>query len=104
MDEMMKPELMKCAVSLWVATRRQGTKTWRLVKDVRADCKVREAAQQQHSASPTQAVQAAGAGSAALENSLLADVGGPGSASPSQAAPPAPSRAEQPELSTHTHI
>ena len=39
------------------------------------DCKMREAAEQQR---------------------LLADAGGPGSASPSQAAPPAPSRAEQP--------
>ena len=75
MDEMMKPELMKYAASLGVATRRQGTKTWRLLKDVRADCKMREAAEQQR---------------------LLADAGGPGSASPSQAAPPAPSRAEQP--------
>ena len=64
-DEMRKPELMKYAASLGVATRRQGTKTWRLVKDVRADCKMREAAEQQR---------------------LLADAGGPGSASPSQAA------------------
>ena len=74
-DEMRKPELMKYAASLGVATRRQGTTTWRLLKDVRADCKMREAAEQQR---------------------LLADAGGPGSASPSQAAPPAPSRAEQP--------
>ena len=64
-DEMRKPELMKYAASLGVATRRQGTKTWRLLKDVRADCKMREAAEQQR---------------------LLADAGGPGSANPSQAA------------------
>ena len=73
-DEMRKPELMKYAASLGVATRRQGMKTWRLLKDVRADCKMREAAEQQR---------------------LLADAGGPGSVSPSQAAPPAPSTAEQ---------
>ena len=44
-DEMRKPELMKYAASLGVATRREGAKLWRVVDNVRADCKVREAAQ-----------------------------------------------------------
>ena len=74
LDEMRKPELMKYAASLGVATRKEGTKLWRKVKDVRDDCKVREADQQQRS---------------------LADARAPGSASPSQAAPSAPSRGER---------
>ena len=69
-DEMRKPDLMKYAASLGVPTRKEGTKQWRQVADVRADCKLREAAQQQHS--PARA-------------------GGPGSASSSQATPSAPS-------------
>ena len=32
---------MKYAASLGVATRREGGRNWRKVKDVRADCKVR---------------------------------------------------------------
>ena len=66
LDEMRKPDIMKYAASLGVATRKAGTKQWRQVADVRADCKLREAAHQQHS--PARA-------------------GGPGSASSSQAAP-----------------
>ena len=65
-DAMPKPDLRKYAASLGVATRKEGTKQWRQVADVRADCKLREAAQQQHS--PARA-------------------GGPGSASSSQATP-----------------
>ena len=67
LDKMPKPELMKYACSL-VATRKQGTKLWRSVSDVRAEFKTREAAQ--------------------LESSL-GDALGPGVASSSQAAPSA---------------
>ena len=49
MDEMRKDELMKYAAKLGVATRKQGTKLWRAVSDVRQDCKLREAAEQQRS-------------------------------------------------------
>ena len=49
LDEMRKEELMKYAASLGVATRKQGTKLWRAVSDVRQDCKLREAAEQQRS-------------------------------------------------------
>ena len=105
LDAMRKPDLMKYAASLGVATRKEGTKQWRQVADVRADCKLREAAQQQHSSAraggpgsasssqatpstsstgaPTQAVQ---------QKQALAHAGGPGSASSTQAAPSAPSR------------
>ena len=69
-DAMRKPDLMKYAASLGVATRKEGTKQWRQVADVRADCKLREAAQQQHSP---------------------AHAGGADSASSSQATPSAPS-------------
>ena len=84
---------MKYAASLGVATRREGGRKqqalWRKIEDVRADCKVREAAEQQRSASPsqaapvapsievpTQAARAAGAGTEGLENSQLAHAGG----------------------------
>ena len=46
-DKMPKPELMKYAASIGVATRKPGTKLYRRVDDVRADCKAREAAQQE---------------------------------------------------------
>ena len=110
-DEMRKPELMKYAAFLGVATRREGTKQWRVVADVRADCKLREQhsdvrARQQHSpasaggpgsasssqgtpsapstGAPTQVV-----GGAVQQKQSLAHAGGPGSASSNQAAPSA---------------
>ena len=98
---------MKYAASLGVATRREGGRNWRKVEDVRADCKVRKCTEQQACASPTQArkvrkrravvnercgVRAESSnGSADLESSLLAHIGGPGSAGPNQAAPVTPS-------------
>ena len=98
---------MKYAASLGVATRREGGRNWRKVEDVRADCKVRKCTEQQACASPTQArkvrkrravvtercgVRAESSnGSADLESSLLAHIGGPGSAGPNQAAPATPS-------------
>ena len=48
-DDMRKDELMKYARSLGVATRKEGTKNWRAVEEVRQDCKAREAAQQERS-------------------------------------------------------
>ena len=79
-----------------VATRREGGGSWSKVEDVRAECKVRKCTEQQGCARQTRArkvrtCRAAVNGSADLENSLLAHVGGPGSASPSQAAPATPS-------------
>ena len=57
-DKMLKADLMKYAASLGVATRREGGQM-RKVEGVRADCKVREAAEQQRSASPSQAAPVA---------------------------------------------
>ena len=46
-DKLRKNELMKYAATLGIPTRKQGTKLWRAVKDVRLDCKLRQAFQQQ---------------------------------------------------------
>ena len=98
---------MKYAASLGVATRKQGTKLWRAVSDVREDCKLREAAQQQRSrahagepgsASSSLAVPSASRGLAPTQTSS-AHAGEPGSANSSQAqvAPSASGRvAEKP--------
>ena len=104
---MRKDELMKYAQRLGVATRKEGTKNWRAVQEVRQDCKAREAAQQERSrahagepgsASSGVAVRSASRGPALAQTSS-ADTVEPGSASSSQAqvTPPASGRmAENP--------
>ena len=84
---------MNYAQSLGVATRKEGTKKWRAVEEVRQECKAREAAQQERSrahagepgsASSGVAVRSASHGPA-LAQTLSADTVEPGSASSSQA-------------------
>ena len=94
-DEMKKAELMKYAASLGVPTRKPAAPTqWRAVKDVREDCKLREAAQRQPSparagepgaASSDLAAPSVSHGSASVQ--VPARVGEPGAASSGLAAP-----------------
>ena len=104
-DKMRKDELMKYARSLGVATRKEGTKTWRAIQEVRQDCKAREAAQQERSrahagepgsASSGVAVRSASRGPA-LAQTLSADTVEPGSASSSQI------QASQTAVDRHIH-
>ena len=92
-DKMRKDELMKYARSLGVATRKEGTNSWRAVEEVREDCKAWEASQQERSradagepgsASSSVAVESASRGPAHAQT-LSADTVESGSASSRQA-------------------
>ena len=92
MDKMRKMALMRYAASLGVPTRQERSKAWRVVRDVREDCKVRLAAQQQLPGAPARESASASVAVPLASNelepaqSLSAHTVEPSSASSSQAA------------------